>query len=248
MKQRLELVGSLAAMCFAAHLGAACADDTRAPSPADYDDTARALSAWMGGSAHGEVTFIADATLSAKGSASVSTDFAFLGVEASLDVACSTVGGVQIACEEGASNADVDVFFDGGLDLPGLSASATYDAAWALSDLDTDQPALNGSATADFQSARTTWFGDKRQLALGYNATFNGLRVDTTAKRPIDGLVSYNVFFDRLVEQSDGEISYSLTIDATASFSPDGPVVLTLDGHRTYHVDLDGGEVVHIGN
>ncbi len=220
----------------------------------DYDDIAVAMGEMVAQPAASEVVAAGDAVAIAQGE--VPPDMApsgagsFSGANGSFNYSysleCFDAAEVALAaCDETADRAVAALEWSGALDTARYQWSGSRSGSWTLDDLQTTTPTLNGDSTLSYEVAFTALHRSvQRQRQLEASASYQGLVFDTDVKRFIAGTIIYDVQLQRSGVR--GESTRTGTLDAVVTITFDGTdgASMTIDGTRTYTINLANGEVI----
>lgn len=237
-------------------LGACSSDGSDNVTDEDYDQVAQSLGAAT--AARGDVAAITVANdlalgvlplgFSLEGSGRYQGNF--LGLSYELAIECRDASGqVMPLCNASSASASVSTAWSGTLSLPRLEASASRTGTLVLSGLQDELLTVDGSAHFDLMSEFSSASNQNHKtLALRYDATYDGVIVDTAASTFVDGEIHFAVNGERTHTTPGMADERAFELDATISFAADGTYTLVLDGERTYTVDAATGVVVRVGS
>lgn len=223
------------------------------PSDEDYDDVAASVGALTASDSGGDVGSMQDAVeasqgesvdgVTASGSGSISGERGGLSYE--YELTCSNEGGDVLAvCDATTDTAHLTVDWSGELDLARFDASLSRSGDWTLSGIQSEVVTLNGVGSFDADSSFQALFRDEtRTLHLEYDASYDGVQISKSMRRPIGGTATFAVHMQRTRERGSRNVEAEFDIDAVVTFTSDGVGHLVLDGERSYVISLDDGSV-----
>lgn len=241
--KRLMNVCALAATCAA---GCAGTDDA---TEADYDDVAQAMSALVVTDNNGgDVGAMVDATNIAAGnggltlqvSASGKYTASHLGLEYEYSAQCSDAEGQeQQACTADSDSAQIEVNWSGDLELPHLKAAVSREGSWQLSDLQSDNVTFAGAGDFNVDLEVSSLFRSvTRTYTLAYNATYEGVVLQRSARALESGRITYSIDAERTATGPRRESQAHFNMDGVLEIHGDGTATLTLDSAYSYQIDL----------
>lgn len=222
------------------------------PTDAEYDDLASALGAMAADDGASEAELAADLASVAEGSAPPLLGRGGSGVyEGSRGelayryaFACFDATGQAVLDCARAVSAEVEVDVEGTVETARRSGRFERALELTLTDLDRDVIVLDGtgrrSARARFSALRRT---DERSWILDVTSVLEGVafsRVDGQLRR---GRITWEVLADRTRTTAFRTVEASLDVTAVLEITAPGEATLTLDGVRSYTVDLEEGQV-----
>jgi hypothetical protein len=224
------------------------------PSDEDYDDVAASVGALTANDSGGEVGSMDDSVVAAEGgspdgltaSGSGSYQGTRLGLEYQYDLTCLDASGQTLAsCGENTDTAHVTVAWSGDLTLPRYSASISRAGDWTLAGLQSDVAQFDGHGTFTVDSSFQAIYRDvTRTFHLDYDAQYDAVRYRMASRAFEGGQITYQVHAERTRSGSRRDAEATFDIEAVITFASDGTATLTLDGDRTYQVDLASGAVI----
>ncbi len=223
------------------------------PTEKDYDDVATATAAVIADDG-GELEGIEDVVDTARGRPPFfirrSLNGAWTGQRGSIDysyeLTCRDAAGeVQDVCDESTESANAVLAWRGEIDTARRYANIERSGDWTLGSLTSSVATFNGrgefSVDSEFEAlARPVM----RSFALDYDARYESILIDRTARRPIGGTITYAVDAARTESRRFRDIDASFQVDVVVTFSDDGTATMVLDGDRQYRVNLSNGDVV----
>lgn len=246
---------SLLSLLAASALISACGGE---PTPEDYDDIASSVGAVVADGAGSEVEASADAVAAAQGSLPSGMTRAGAGMltgrrgslEYAFELTCQdAAGGTQAACEAGTTDsAHLVLDWEGTVDTARWDADFSRHGDWTLTGLTTATATLDGEGSFDLDASFTAIYRPVTSaLLLNYDAVYDAVQIRTADRRPMSGVVTYQIHAERLASRRGRQTGRTFDVTATVEFVPDAPAIITLDGTRTYQVDLDTGALTATG-
>lgn len=217
-----------------------------------YDDVAVAVGSLVANSSGGEVGSMNESIALSSGQelramvAAAKSQVVRAGLTYEYDLTCfDAAGAEQAACDAATTeSADVSVTWSGSLDLPRYDSSINRTGQWSLSGLQSDIASLNGTGTFAIDSSFEAMYRPvTRVLSLDYQADYDEVQIDRVNERIVGGTIRYSIEGERDVQRGERTREGSFNIEALVSFDGSGAATVTLDGSRTYTVDLGTGEV-----
>jgi hypothetical protein len=245
------LKSTLLTLMSSAALLAACSAE---PTAEDYDDVAASVAAVVADGAGSEVEASSDAVLAAQGSLPSGMTRSGAGqlvgrrgqLDYAFEVTCQdAAGATQAACEAGVTDtAHLVLDWDGVVDTARWDADLSRHGDWTLSGLTTETATLEGHGTFDVDATFAALHRPvERSFVLAYDADYDAVQLRTADRRPVGGRIRYAIHAERVSSRGARQAERSFDVTAEVTFAPDAPAVITLDGVRTYHVDLATGAV-----
>lgn len=217
-----------------------------------YDDVAVAVGSLVANDSGGEVGSMNESVALSGGQeisafvAAAKRQVVRAGLSYEYDLTCFDAAGTeQAACDAATTDsADVSVTWSGSLDLPRYDSSINRTGQWSLSGLLGDITSLNGTGTFAIDSSFEAMYRPvTRTLSLDYQAEYDEVQIDRANERIVGGTIHYSIEGQRDVQRGERTREGSFSIDAVVTFDGTGVATVTLDGSRTYTVNLGTGAV-----
>ncbi len=227
---------------------------TQDPTDDDYDDVATAVGALIAPSnaEGGEIGSMDDAASLALGeSGDLSTtgrggfEGTVAGLTYSYSVTCTDAGGAaRQPCDKSTDWAMVQVDWSGALNLSNYQASVVRTGEWTVSGLQGDTAKFSGTAAFSVKTAFQAMFRDvERTFTLDYGAKYNGVAWRRSDKRLLAGEIEYTVHAQRTSGGDSSDAEVELDVIVNVAFDGSGTADVTLDGDRTYRLDVGSGQL-----
>ncbi len=236
--QRLTYCFCAASLLAAAACGSDDNVDKSDITDEEYDDVATSLASTTrpsnaGGS--GEIGAMVDATVLARGG--VLPGFT-LGGTAWVGDKLGMSYRYELDCEDSAGN-----------DLPScgpafLMIDLERSGAWSITGLNSNLATFDGSGHMEYDSRIERQNGDVATYDLEYDADYSAIVVARDSSWPSSGEINYSLSIDRVSSTGSGDVERHFDLDAKIEFIADGHATLTIDGSRTYDLDMQTGAVV----
>ncbi|HEU4534027.1 MAG TPA: hypothetical protein VFS00_07915, partial [Polyangiaceae bacterium] len=180
-------------------------------------------------------------------SATGSIEFTRAGLRYSYDVSCFDAANAPVACGPEADGGTLTVNWDGSYQGLWITGSAERAGEWTLRGVRGDNPVLSGNGSFDLSIDYRSLDG-RRQSSydLAYDATYDNVRFDRAAGRPVEGTITYEVDATRTASGPKREASGSFEATAVVTFSAEG-ASLDVSGDHHYDLNLKTGEAVRKG-
>lgn len=258
---------------------AACSQ--RAATQEDYEDTAQAIGtmALLGGGG-GDVASLRDAVAIAHSE----LPFGFgrrdaegkiggdrFGVEYSYTTVCKDAAGAELArCDRTTDQAEIDVSWQGRIELPHLAAEVKRDGSWTLTGLQSETASLSGDSSFSLDTTATSIFRDgvTATLEIDAAAEYDAIQIATATRELVGGSASFALTVHKTVtgtgtgggsddddgdddDRGDGpgkleDVDRTFTVDATITFNPDRTADLVIDGTEFFEIDLETGRITRV--
>lgn len=138
-------------------------------------------------------------------------------------------------CDGNANHSHVELTWSGALDSAALTIdSVALEGAWAVRDLQVDQPRIGGDAKMSFV-ARIAG-SEPATFNISYDATFDRVRFAPGQAGPANGKIDLVI----AAERTRGDSQRTFAVTGSLLFAGNAPATLTLDGNQ-YSVDLTTG-------
>ena len=234
----------------------------QAPSSADYEDTAQAISSSIvtgqgGVAGAGDVLAMSDALSIARGRLPIG--FALgsdgwihgdhLGIDNSFKVTCKDAAGtVQAHCDQTTDSATVDVKWTGSIDVPNFSLSIDRQATWTITGLTSATATFDGGSSFSLDTMMTSIFhqGVTSTDTFDATASYKAITIATADHTITGGSASFEIKGHRTVTgtpMGQNDVDKSFDAIAVITFNADHTATLVLDGTQTFTIDLTTGKI-----
>lgn len=224
-----------------------------APTAEEYDDIASSTAALISEEPAGEAEAARDAIVAARGMLpDLMTrvgDRVLSGRRGTLDyhfeLTCSDASGAELASCEGADSARLVLRWDGSIMTARRTAELSRTGDWTLTGIQSPIAEFNGTGTfhADgtFAALRRA---ETRSYVYDYAAEYDAVTIDTATRRITGGSARYQISGEKLIDRVRRDVERRFEVSAEVEFLGDGRARITLDGERSYEVNLADGSVV----
>ncbi|MEL6347156.1 MAG: hypothetical protein AAFV53_28840 [Myxococcota bacterium] len=229
----------------------ACGPDYDTPTREDYDEMADAIAVTTSARSSGgnEVAAMTASIELSTGVYGAAVDASYDGTVADFSYAyaarCFDTAGLDARCDGAADGAQVDIDWDGALDLPRYQLTLERQGSWQLDGLQSGRPEFNGTGSFRVDSRFTALIADyDATYVFDYQAEYDGIGYAPEQGVPIDGQIRYELDAERRIESGDDVDDARFLVDVTIDFLGNGQADLILDGDARYVVDLRTGDLV----
>ena len=224
----------------------------------DYDDTAQAIASATVADGHGgDVAAMSDSASIALGvlplgfvlDANGEIHGNRFGVMYSYHLSCEDAQGSSLpSCGPLTNHADVDVAWQGNLELPNISAAVSREGSWTLDGLQSDTAVFDGDSSFSFDATLRSIFrpGATASLSIDTDASYQAVAVSTQTHDAIAGSASLDADVHKVVTRTHHDVDKSFSVHAEIEFHADRTATLVLDDDQTYRIDLATGAVVRL--
>jgi hypothetical protein len=248
---------------FGLSIAACSSSSTTPPTPAEYDDTAQAISSSVvtggssGRSEGGELVAMSDATSLAFGR--LPLGFALrsdgrihgdhMGVDHSFMVTCKDAAGAALAhCDQTTDSATVEIKMTGSFQTPSITASIDREGSWTITGLQSATATFHGDSSLALDTTLTSVFhpGVTSTATFDATASFDAIQIATKERQITGGSASFEVKAHRTVTgtaMGAHDVDKSFDVTAVITFHADRTATLVLDGTQTFTIDLTTGKV-----
>lgn len=223
------------------------------PTAEEYDDIATIVGALVADEVGGETEAMEDVAVAVAGDEAGPLGFTeegvFEGERGSVSyrytLSCRAENGSPVpACGGATAEADIEALVSGHAETLRRTVSFTRQARWTVLGVDAPVRTINGEGSFDLETELTALDRPAaRTYRLAVDATYAGIQVRADDQAIQAGRIAYEIAAERTASNRFREVEASFDVTATLVIDEPGSATLTLDGTRTYSLDLTTGVV-----